>query len=85
MSTPQGDEEFTPSGPPPEKLEAASAAYGWLAHIAEMCQVGMQDLETFVPEEAKSGAMERARARAGAFHLGLDYGQGFHLPPPDGQ
>jgi hypothetical protein len=59
----------------PAKLEAAAAAYGWLAHIAEMCQHAMTDLALYVPEEQREAATGRARARAGAFHLGLRYGE----------
>ena len=76
------DEPFDPGPVPPEHLTAAAAAYGWLAHIAEMCTVAMHDLEMYVPEEARDGATHRARSRAGAFHLGLDYGHpGFGIPP----
>lgn len=67
MTTPE-----PPEGEQPH-IDAATVAYGWLEHIAEMCRHAMDDLAVMVPEEARAGATERARARAGAFHLGLRY------------
>jgi hypothetical protein len=83
MSQDQGTPQPPADGPPP-KMDPAVVAYGWLVHIHEMVEHAMRDVELRLPEDADTTpAVHRARARAGAFHLGLDYGvPGFGLAGP---
>ena len=64
---------FTGAAPPPAKLDAAEVAYGWIKHLEETCREALADLEPYVAFQDRSRAVARARTRAGAFHLKLDY------------
>jgi hypothetical protein len=74
-----GDPEI-PQGEPPAKLEFTTVAYGWLrhvhmeienlqtylAHIHETFEQALRDMEVYVPENLREGAIDRAASRRSA-------------------
>lgn len=64
------------------KVEAAALLYGWLLHIHEEVEEALRQLELYVPESARSGAVDRAKARSREMLQGV-YGEAIFPTLPD--
>lgn len=74
----EGKQADAPAQEPPAKLEYMAALYGWTAHVHEevhrlaeeaahvdkTLDEALKELEMFVPEDRRAGALERAATRA---------------------